>query len=315
VRIEGAGAEKTTLFMADGAAGHVINAPFGWVQISGLTIDGNESKRRGTVGHNIRVNGDHVLIEHVRCINSVSYGIAIGQKHYAREVIVRDVEIVNAGADGIDVKNWLKRTEGIVIENVTVRGFGRPDPALDPKLIGTTQDKRGAKAAVDLRGKCQVRGLTIIGILPHRDGLRFRFGEVGADGSSASHIKVRGNKGQNRATAISVGSSDIRLEDVDIADTTFAIVVVAPNLKVVRGKIESSAEAAVLARAFRDSRPGQIEFQSINFKGEAKFMFQDVDAVNFDNCNFSECRSQIQQALAQDTRIVLKGCRFDSACS
>jgi hypothetical protein len=314
VELEGAGADKTTLFMADGVAGHVINAPFGWVHISSLTIDGNESKRPGTVGHNIRVNGDKVLIEHVRCINAVSYGIAVGQKHYARDVTIRDVEIINAGADGIDVKNWLKRTEGIVIENVTVRGFGRPDPALDPKLIGSSQDKRGAKAAVDLRGNCQVRGLTIIGILPHRDGLRFRIGEVGANGSSASNVKVRGTKGQSRATAISVGSPDIELQDVDIADATFAIVVAAPNLKVVRGQIERSGQAAVLARATQHTRPDQIRFQSVAFKGEAKFVFQDVDGVRFDDCSFSECRERIQQALAQDARIVLNGCRFDSSC-
>ena len=314
VRIEGAGVDKTTLFMGDGAGGHVINAPFGWVQISNLTIDGNEAKRPGTVGHNIRVNGDQVLIEHVRSINAVSYGIAIGQKYYARDVVVRDVEIVNAGADGIDVKNWLKRTE-VTFENVTIRGFGRPDPALDPKLIGTSQDKRGAKAAIDLRGKCQVKGLTIIGILPHRDGLRFRLGEVGADGSSATNVKVRGTKGGGHATAISVGSSDIRLEDIDVADATYAIVVAAPNLKVVRGKIENSGEAAVLARATKVSKPGTMEFQSVSFKDEAKLVFQDVDTVRFDDCSFSECRGHMQQALTQDSRVVLKDCRFDSSCT
>jgi hypothetical protein len=315
VRLEGAGKDKTTLFMAGGVAGHVINAPFGWVQIVDLTVDGNEAKRRGTVGHNIRVNGDHVLIEHVRCINAVSYGIAIGQKHYAREVMVRDVEVVNAGADGIDVKNWLSRTAGVRFENLTVRGFGRPDPGLDPKLIGTSRDRRGAKAALDLRGKCEVRGLTVIGVLPHRAGLRFRIGERGADGSSASQVKIRGTRGQSRAVGISVGSPDIRLEDIDIADIPLGIGVAAPNLTVSRGKIENCSEAALWTRAVRQFRAGRIEIAGVEFKGDANVRLDEVETVHLDDCRFSGCRSAIKQALTTDARVVLKDCQFDPSCA
>src|SRR5262249_5217903 len=156
---------QTTLVMADGAFGHVINAPYGWVQIRDLTVDGNESNRAGVIGHNLRLNGDQIEVERVRVLNSVSYGIAIGQRHYASKITIRDVEVVNAGADGIDIKNDLDRTEDIVIERVTVRGFGRPRPSLPQDQIGSDQDDRKNKAGVDLRGKCKVQDLTILGVL------------------------------------------------------------------------------------------------------------------------------------------------------
>ena len=67
VELEGAGADRTTLVMADGVAGHVINAPFGWVRISRLTIDGNEieSGLESSVS-DLRFNGERVIVEHVR---------------------------------------------------------------------------------------------------------------------------------------------------------------------------------------------------------------------------------------------------------
>lgn len=97
VRLEGADIDRTTLVMGDGRGGHVLNLPYGWVQIADLTIDGNAAGREKAVGHNIRLGGDSVVIKRVRVLSAVSYGIAIAQKYYARKVTIRDVVIEDAG--------------------------------------------------------------------------------------------------------------------------------------------------------------------------------------------------------------------------
>lgn len=302
VRLHGAGRTETTIVMAEGAFGHVINAPYGWVEIADLAVDGNEGRRPGATGHNIRVNGDRIRVERVSSRNAVSYGLAIGQKRFARDVLVRDVEIVNSGADGIDVKNSLGRTESIVFEDVTVQGFGR------------------RKAGMDLRGQCEVRGLNVLGVLADSVGLRFRPGErdwgngPGAHGSSARNIVVRGTAGQPMSIGIAVVARDVLLENVDVSDAAVGLLFSAANGAVSRGKVARSTRAAIHGRATRTTRPDRIVLDTITFIEEADFVFTEVEEVVFDRCSFTECRGTIQEELQKDPRIVLSDCDFDRSC-
>jgi hypothetical protein len=318
VRIEGAGRDQTILVMAPGARGHVINAPYGWVQIADLTIDGNAARRSGKVGHDLRVEGEKIVIERVRLINSASYGLGIGQRRFARDVVIKDLEIVNAGADGIDLKNRMARTEDISLENILVRGFGRPDPELEPSLIGTRQDKGRGKAAVDLRGKnCVVRGLRVVGLRHGRDGLRFRHGEAGdlngpgAHGGKASNITVEGN---GEGTAIAVISRDVELMDVSISDVAVMLRLAADNTVIERGRLRQASRAAVLAGKTKFSRPAKLLFRSLDFSSPRRLVLNDVERATFDDCQFAACEMPIDESLSRDSRVVLTRCRFDRTC-
>jgi len=320
VRLQGAGRDQTTLVMADGAFGHVVSAPYGWAQIADLTIDGNEANRIGVVGHNLRLTGDQILVERVRAINAVSYGIAIGQRRYARDVTIRDVEIVNAGADGIDIKNDLARTEKIRIEKVTVRGFGRPVAGLPPHLVGSAQDKRRNKAAVDLRGQCEVHDLTIIGILPDRDGLRFRNGEKGeghgpgAHNAVASRIVVEGSsRTAAKAQGIAVVARHVRISDIDIRNVAIGITVGASDLNVSGGRIQDS-QTAINAHPLAKNTPEHLQFRSLGFHDIDRMNFGGSHSAEFIECTFSLCNGQIQRALEQDKYITLHRCLFDPRC-
>jgi len=319
VRLEGAGADRTTLLMADGAFGHVISGPYGWVQIADLTVDGNESNRSGT-GHNFRLTGDHITIERVRSINALSYSIALGQRRFARNVVIRDVEIVNAGSDGIDIKNDLDRTENILIENVTVRGFGRPLKSLAPNLVGTASDVRNNKAGVDLRGRCEVRGLTVEGVLADRDGLRFRHGEkgeghgAGAHGSKASNVTISGGPGGKASVGISVVARDIHLENIRLDGTDIGIFAGAKNLTVSGGRIGRVDRAALFARPTRISAPDRIDVEGVHFQRGSRFTFRNLNSVQFKGCEFEDCREVAKANAVATTPVEFVDCRFAETC-
>ena len=319
VRLEGEGRDQTILVMAPGAQGHVINAPFGWVQIADLTIDGNAERRVGKNGHNLRVEGDKIVIERVRLINSLSYGLAVGQRRFARDVAVKDLEIINAGNDGIDLKNKMQRTEDVSFHNVLVDGFGRPDPDLDPALIGTREDRTRGKAAVDLRGqRCVVRGLRVIGIRRGRDGLRFRPGEAGqangpgAHGGMASDVRIESN---GEGKAIAVVARDVRLEDIQIRNVAVMLHLYADNTVVERGKLEMASQAAILATKTRHSRPARLTLRSLALVSPRELTLTDIDQAVFEDCQFSSCQIRVGDVLSRDRRVTLTSCRFDAACA
>lgn len=321
VRLEGDGIDRTTLFLGDGRPGHVVSIPYGWAQVANLTIDGNEKSRGGLVGHNIRLSGDNVLIERVRVLNAVSYGIAIAQKYYSRKVTIRDVLIENAGADGIDVKNDLGRTEDTLIQNVTVKGFGRPFASLAPELVGGDKDKRADKAAVDLRGTCEVRGLTILGIGPDRDGLRFRDGEVGSPhgpgphGSNASNIVIRGTSGQKQSIGISVMARNVHLNDIDVEGGAIGVFVGTDDLRINRGRFGNFDQAALYVRPTRRSNPDRIEVEAVKFDSKAGIVLQKgVKSAHFKNCQFENCKQKVEAMLSASQQVILTDCQFAPTC-
>jgi hypothetical protein len=317
VRLEGAGRDLTTLVMAPGVQGHVINAPYGWIQVADLTIDGNAANRPGRVGHNLRFEGEQILIERVRVANSVSYGIAVGQRRYAKNVTIRDVEIINAGNDGLDVKNQLNQTAGISINNVVVRGFGKPDPALPKAQIGTRFDKSRGKAGIDLRGTCEVRGLEVVGLVRGRTGLRFRHGEVGgqngpgAHGSKASNIVVRGD---GEGQAIMISARDVKLDGVDITNTATMLHIIAGGASITRGTLRSASQAALVVRKADNSRIPSLELRSISFNRPKRFVLDGLDSASFVDCDFNDCDAALGSELLVDPRLTVTNCRFDRSC-
>lgn len=317
VRLEGAGRDQTTLLMAAGARGHVINAPYGWTQIADLTIDANAANRKGERGHALRVEGEQIVVERVRLTNSPSYGLGIGQRRFARNVTISNVEIIGAGADGIDVKNRLARTEEITLQDITVKGFGLPDPALATTAIGSEQDRMRGKAAVDLRGKCTVRGIRIVGLQRGRSGLRFRFGEAstpngpGAHGSKASGIVIEGN---GEGIAIAVNARDVELTDLSVSNVAIMLRLAEDRTVVDRADFRAASHAAVFAAKTHISSPKTLIIRAAKFFSPRRFIMRDLDQAVFDSCVFSDCQNPLSERLLRDPHVKLVGCRFDSSC-
>jgi hypothetical protein len=305
IRLQGAGIDRTIISMAENAFGHLINAPYGNIEIAELTIDGNAPNRQGQIGHNLRVEGDNILIENLKLINSASYGIGIGQRRFARNVIVRNVEIEGAGADGIDIKNTLSRTENIRIDNVHVRGFA----------LRT----RRRQAGVDLRGLCQVENIRITDVPAGCDGLRFRPGEAGqvngpgAHGSKGARISVSGTAGMG--TGVSVVARDVELSDVTLSGLRVGLFVAADNLVLRHGAFRGSSNAAIRTRATEYSRPSRVTFYSCSLSGEKLLLFGDVDTVKFYDTSFESCLSKdLIKQLDRNALVSFERCQFDSSC-
>lgn len=323
IRLEGEGIDATTLVAADGTAGNIINSPSGYVQIADLTVDGNAANRTRAVkglGANIRLEGDNCVLERVRSLNSAGYGIAVGQRRFARNLVIRDVEIVNAGSDGIDLKNRLNRTDNIQIERLLVRGFGRLTEDFSRSQIA----EAGAhehKAGVDLRGSnCVVRGLTIIGVPDGCDGLRFRPGDntthngAGAHGGTAQGIVVKGLAREKSGTGIRIGAGGVRLQDVDIDGLRVGVGLVASDVEIRNGRISHSADSPLTANAKKGAGTNVVRCLAITFAGMKRFDLQGAQAA-FDGCRFSDCTKGVRRALETDPRVVLTSCTFDSSCS
>lgn len=323
VRLEGAGMDKTTIIAADGAKGSVINAPYGFVQIADLTVDGNATNRAPGIkdlGANIRLEGDNCVLERVRSANAGGYGIAVGQRRFARNIAIRDVEIVNAGSDGIDMKNRLHQTENILIERLAVRGFGRLVSLFSKEQI-RDGGGREHKAGIDLRGShCVVREVTIEGVREGCDGLRFRFGDSstnngpGAHGGIAQHITVRGVSGEKTGSGINVGANGVKLEDIDIEDMQVGLVFLAPDLEIRKGRIVNSAISPLRATRKKGEPNNAVRCADILFTGINRMELQEAQAA-FDGCTFSSCSRQIRDALEKNRKVTLRNCVFDQSCA
>lgn len=317
--IEGSGVDDTILVMAPGSGTHVINAPYGWVQIKNLCVDGNMRNRPGGVGHNIRLEGDQVVVENVKIINAASYGMGIGERRFARGITVRNVTIQVTRRDGIDIKNRLNQTTNVVIENVSVSQFGLPEPNLSPDKYGTKDDAGRGEAGVDLRGLCEVRGLTITGILPGRVGLRFRWGEVGglngpgAHRSAATNVVMRGTAGVPQGIGIAVIARDVRLDAIDIQGVRVGAFLTAERTRVGTMRARASQSQDLLVQPTRFSHPNDISLQDCAFD-VPKLEFKDVEHFVFDHCSFARCHRPLQRTLSQNPQISLVDCSFDAAC-
>lgn len=269
--LRGSGRDQTRISMADGAFGHLINAPEGGVRISDLTLDGRSSHRRGAHGHNVRLEGDDNVIERVRCLDACSYGIGLGQRRYVRRTVLRDIDIVGTGADGVDMKNKLGQTE-VTIINVSVQKIGQA-----PWIKGS--------AAIDLRGVCKVSRITIKGI-EKNDGLRFRHGEAGilngagAHGSSAEDIHVDG-----AGTAVAVVARDVRLSRVETKNVKTGIGLGANGLVVQNGVIQAKEGLKI----YKSQTGITARLEEIRFEGNPWHPNSDVHGIQFIHCDFSGC--------------------------
>ncbi len=303
--LTGTGPESTIIRMGDNAFGHAINAPFGGVTIQNLTVDGNREGRPDQRGHNIRVEGSRIVIQRVRSLNSVGYAIALGERRYA-EARLTNVFIQNAGADGVDMKNSLLRTsvtfEGVKVEG---HGMGKRD-GLDPALW--------RKAAIDLRGKCTLRDIEIVGVPFGCDGLRFRQDSTikgdGAHGSTCEMLTVSGIS--DAGSAVAVHADDVVIKGTVITGTAISLLVRGSNFTISGGRIQ---------------RPGKL-FASIAplEQGEARLVADDIvftapksmrragkASAEFSNCRFEQCTDMAALADAlEGSRLV--DCQFDTSC-
>jgi hypothetical protein len=302
IRFQGAGRDKTILSMAENAFGHLINAPYGNVEIADLTIDGNAPNRPGQVGHNLRVEGDNISIQDLKLINSASYGLGIGQRRFARNVLVQNVEIESAGADGIDIKNKLGRTENVRLDSVHVRGFAR-------------RLSRG-QAGIDLRGECRLENIQIAEVPLGCDGLRFRHGVAGQDNGPGAHgSRAVGVSVSGAGTGIAVVARDVELTDISLTRMHIGLFIGDDNLVVHRGAFKNSNRAAIRTRATRYSRPTQANFYACSMRAERSVIFEDIDRITFHDTRFEACEStELMRQLTKNPRVVFERCLFDASC-
>jgi hypothetical protein len=323
VRLQGSGINKTEL-IAMGNITHVVTAPYGFAQIADLTINGNAEAREGAAGHALRINGDNVLVERVRSLNSVSYGIGIAQRNYARNAVLRDIEIINAGNDGIDVKNHLGRTS-LLIERVTITGFARPWPKLPAHLRGTREDPRRGKAALDLRGECTVKHVRIVGIRPFTDGLRFRHGEAansadekstngpGAHGAKAFDLFVGGSNIKDPCNAIAIHARGVSIENINVVDVLNAIVTTAEDTTVRQGKVRN-VRNAVSAGRFAFGSGSRALIDQIEFEGLSEIRAIEITDLRFNNCHFKSCSQKLEPVLRSMPNVIVQNCSFGPNC-
>jgi hypothetical protein len=303
---------------------HVVAAPYGFAQIADLTINGNAEAREGAAGHALRINGDNVLVERVRSLNSVSYGIGIAQRNYARNAVLRDIEIVNAGNDGIDVKNHLGRTS-LLIERVTISGFARPWPNLPVHLRGTREDPRRGKAALDLRGECTVKHVRIVGLRPFTDGLRFRHGEAGnsadkkstngpgAHGAKVFDLFVSGSNIKDPCNAVAIHAREVTIENIDVADTLNAIVTTAEDTVVRQGKVRDAGVGVSVGR-FAFGSGSRTLIDKIEFDSIGEIRAREIADLRFSKCHFKGCSQKLEPVLRSMPNVVVQDCTFGAGC-
>jgi hypothetical protein len=166
VRLMGAGIEATTLTLGNSQNAQVISiSSDNDVEVCDLSIDGNRANQTTQV-HGIRLaETTRCIIRNVKISNAEHYGIG-AQGGTLKDVTIRDVAILNVGGDGIDFKNEDDDNNNIVIDNVTVDGWG-----LNTSLT--------VQAGVDIRGPAKLSNINCRnpGDTDCR-GIRFRAGEL-----------------------------------------------------------------------------------------------------------------------------------------
>lgn len=170
IHICGEGRGVTTLVGAPGLADHVVAVHSSTsCSISDLDIDASGQ----VAGHGVRVAFvDDFALRRVGIHHAWTYGFG-AQDGYIKRLTIEDVLVVDAGADGVDLKNKANANEGIFISNLRVDGFGR----------------RGGekKAGVDLRGPVMAFGIEVRNV-PHLGyGIRLRQGEDTSSNGIGGH--------------------------------------------------------------------------------------------------------------------------------
>jgi hypothetical protein len=284
--LKGAGRDKTFIVMAAGAVGHVINAPEGGIVISDLTVDGQSRLRQGAVGHNIRVEGDDILLERLASINSKSYGIGIGQRRYVRRCVLRDVTVLNPEEDGIDVKNPLGITQ-LSLNGIYVSGKD-------------TQRARKNSAGIDLRGDFIASDL-IVEDMWGRTGVRFRPRTKEQGQSKGTDITIR-----RAQTAFALLKDGAEIEGLTIAGAVAGVGIGATNVTLSGNAI--AADHCIVVYRHRD--PGPALFRKIRFTGQPWPRNARVSLLAFEECSFSNCVGPADfQSAAQ-----LSGASIDASC-
>jgi hypothetical protein len=270
VEIRGAGRSRTRILMAPNASGHVINATEGGLRLFDLTIDGQASQRFGQRGHNVRFEGEGNVIERVDIINSCSYGIGAGQRRYARARL-KDVFIGNSGADGVDCKNAIGKTE-VAFENILVDRIG-------------SLPIQSSSAGIDIRGKCALENIRIRNV-GDRHALRFRHGESGEKNGPGGHGSIARNITiEDAGLAFAITARDVRIESFKVNRALFAFAVGAANLSVSDGETDHCIGVTQFS-----SRKGSATFERVRFvRSSWRKEFDGGSEFKFMDCVFEEC--------------------------
>lgn len=209
VAIVGDGPTNTILKVANGVSRGVI-AYTGCVgvMLSNLTVDSNASNHPIVQGvHGLRLdNCDDVYFQQVIVRDTMSYGIGFQGNNDYKRVFLENIQIIDAGNDGIDFKNRADSNESLIINNIIIQNHSR-------RLAG--------KAGIDVRGPATISNVQIYMKVFDAIGVRFRETDIGGNGiggrrSSISNFYINGGGG---------GSTDgIVCDDVEIAVSNGSII-------------------------------------------------------------------------------------------
>jgi len=300
VGIAGHSRDKTIL-LAGPDAGHVINAPYGFVTLRDFSV--MRTVRVGLdrqPGHNIRLEGEGHHLERIASMDSPDYGIALGQRRFLRRSSLKDIVVADSGTDGIDIKNRLDRTEDVSLDGILIIRCAR------------AADSKG-KAALDVRGQCVITGLVVEELPPSAVGLRFRHGEAdsangpGGHGSVARSVVVRGDK-EFGGQGIAIHARDVTLENVRIEQVRIGVNVGAGPALVKDAVIARARTSAVRVTPQIAARP-QATFDGLAVTDSAAGEIAPQASVVFREARFTRC---IQAGAWLAT---MPGVTFDESCS
>lgn len=208
ITIKGDGMFLSKIKLKNSGNAHVFDISGSKWRFENIGIDGNRANN--TSGHGIRIAGDHHIMRSVYIHDTVGYGVACAQSDSTslRYADFNHVLIVNAGTDGIDIKDKDSANVGNRLTNILV--------------LGWDASASGDCAGVDCRGHVQLTNITCVGVSTNGAGVRFRpngvsTGPVGARRSTLVNALIVGD-GTTSSYGLAVNSHDVSASNVTIVD-------------------------------------------------------------------------------------------------
>jgi hypothetical protein len=212
VSLIGAGQRLTTLKVGNGSnRGPLALTDCVDCSVIGMTLDGNSTNNTATGRHGLRGEDlENVVFKDIGILNANGYGIGLQSGEF-RNVLITDFLIDGAYQDGIDFKNPGGSNEFIIIDNGTIKNYGR--------------EAGGGAAGIDVRGRANINNVSIKLGVNQNIGLRQRaqdlVGDNGIGGrySVVSNIIIDGN-GYSDIDAYICDDQFVQVNNVNIINSS-----------------------------------------------------------------------------------------------
>lgn len=210
VHIVGAGRGVTELILAANTAKHLVNIKnCSKVSIRSMSLNGNRTNQAVDSGfHALRLSAaNEATADDLFIQEAIHYGIG-GQAGSVHRVRLTNIDILNTGGDGIDLKNPDQDAEAIFVDNVSVRGWFKSLTLSNQKGI----DIRGPALVSNVRVS-EPGNNTVIGI-------HFNIGPSDVEATGAKNAQLtNANINMGTATAgvgLQVEAPNCRASNVEV---------------------------------------------------------------------------------------------------